>query len=87
METIKTRDAFNASTRQGPARAIRVILCSSHDYITFSGECRCAKPDELQRFAVVGTDYGWLHNAQGEKRIFHSARSAYRAAQTYRERE
>lgn len=81
MQTIANRDGI--SLREGPPRAVRLSLCSAHNYLTFSGECTCRYKSILFKFAVIGTPYGWLHSTSGDPRQWGSASGARTAAKRY----
>ena len=81
MQTIANREGLNV--RDGSPRAVRLSLCSGHDYMTFSGECNCKHKSILFRFAVIGTTYGWLHNASGDIRTWKSESGARAGAKRY----
>ncbi|WCD44249.1 hypothetical protein Lumi_110 [Xylophilus phage Lumi] len=59
-------------------QVIGLFLCHNHDYLTYSGECSCTQKKEVLKFAIVGTDYGWLHTTSGDPR-FWGSRSGARA--------
>jgi hypothetical protein len=83
MQTISRQEDID--TRANPPRPVRVLLCTKHDYLTFAGECDCRDASAVrERYAVAGTDYGWLHNSSGDIRFWSSASGARRAAKSYR---
>jgi hypothetical protein len=75
------RDTIDAD--KGAPRVVRVILCDNHGYLTYAGECGCSRQHDYQRFAVVGTSYGWLHNTAGDKRFWQSESGARHALKNY----
>ena len=83
MQTHTTRpDAFDVRT--GKPRAIRLIIRSDTDYLTFADERSDSRASNTKTiYAIVGCAYGWLHNSAGEIRFFNSASAAYRAARNY----
>ena len=82
MQLIKNRSGLNV--RGGYPRAVKLALCANHGgYFTFAGECACAEKSVVYKFAVIGTDYGWLHNTAGEVKTFLSESGARRAAKCY----
>jgi hypothetical protein len=76
------RDTINA--QEGAPRVVRVVLCDNHGYLTFAGECGCSIQHDYERYAVVGTSYGWLHNSAGDKRFWGSESGARRALNEYK---
>ena len=72
-------------TRPGPPRVVRVLLCRNHDYLTFAGTCDCHQSASYTKFAVIGTDYGWLRRTDGDPRFWLSASGARHALRRYRE--
>ena len=82
MQLIKNRNGLNV--RGGAPRAVKLALCANHGgYFTFAGECSCAEKAVVDKFAVIGTPYGWLHNTAGEVKTFLSGSGARRAAKGY----
>lgn len=82
MQFIENRKDLNV--RGGAPRAVKLTLCTNHGgYFTFAGECACAEKSVVYKFAVIGTDYGWLHNTAGEVKTFLSGSGARRAAKCY----
>lgn len=82
MQLIKNRNGLNV--RGGAPRAVKLALCANHGgYFTFAGECSCAEKAVVDKFAVIGTPYGWLHNTAGEVKTFLSGSGARRAAKCY----
>lgn len=79
MQTISNRDGVDI--RAGKPRVVKLALCANHGYLTFSGECQCIKANNYgyERFAIIGTQYGWLHNTAGDVRMFKSDRAARHA--------
>lgn len=75
------REAVDANN--GSPRVVRVVLCDNHGYLTFAGECGCSVQHDYDRYAVVGTSYGWLHNTSGDKRLWKSESGARHALKTY----
>ena len=67
------------------ATAARFDLCDNHPWMTYAAFCGCLTKAPVTRYGVVGTDYGFLHNASGGFRLWKSASSAYRAAKEYRD--
>lgn len=80
METITE---YPTDTRTGVPRAVRLILCNAHQYLTFHGECEHGEETAYTRYGVIGTGYGYLHNRAGGWRLWSSPSSAYRAAREY----
>jgi len=76
-----TRESVNAN--EGKTRVVRVVLCDNHGYLTFAGECGCSIQHDYERYAVVGTAYGWLHNTSGEKQFWKSESGARHALKEY----
>ena len=76
-----SRDTVNAN--DGQPRVVRVVRCDNHGYLTFAGECGCSIQHDYDRFAVVGTTYGWLHDSAGEKRFWKSESGARHALKEY----
>lgn len=68
----------------GTPRAIRIVLCNDHGYFTPVGTCGHDGTNTVTRYGVIGTDYGKLHNAAGDWRLWASASSSYRAARELR---
>lgn len=82
MQLIENRNDLNV--RGGVPRAVKLKLCANHGgYFTFAGECACVGKSVVYKFAVIGTDYGWLHNTAGEVKTFLSESGARRAAKCY----
>ena len=81
MQTIENRSKINV--RDGTPRAVRLSLCTNHEYLTLSGECSCVVKNLQYKYAVVGTMYGWLHNTSGDVRTWRSASAAKSAAERY----
>ena len=82
MQVIENRGGLNV--RAGTPRAVKLKLCTNHGgYITFAGECSCAEKPLAYKFAIIGTDYGWLHNTAGDVKTFLSESGARRAATRY----
>lgn len=81
METVKSRDGFDP--RVGPIRPIKLVLCSNHDYITYSGECSCGGKHNFIRYAVAGASYGYIHNTAGGIRTWKSASGARHGLKRY----
>lgn len=77
-----SRDSVDA--RNGSPRVARVVLCDNHGYLTFAGECGCSIIHDYERYAVVGTDYAWLHNAAGDIRFWKSESGARKALNQYK---
>lgn len=80
---METYTEYPAGTRTGAPRAARLILCNAHQYMTFHGDCEHGEETAHTRYAVIGTDYGHLHNTSGGWRLWNSPSSAYRAAREY----
>ena len=79
---IEHRNGLNV--RVGAPRAVKLTLCGNHGgYFTFAGECSCTEKAVVDKFAVIGTAYGWLHNTAGEVKTFLSESGARRAAKCY----
>lgn len=78
-----SRDTINAVTNIRPC-VIRVVLCDNHGHLTFAGDCACPKQHDFERFAVVGTTYGWLRNTAGDIRFFKSESGARGALKVYK---
>lgn len=76
-----SRDSVDATN--GKPRVVRLVLCDNHGYLTFAGECGCSVQHDYERFAVVGTSYGWLHNTAGDKRMWKSESGARHALKAY----
>ncbi len=78
-------NTINANTppgfsRTGTPRAAKVMLKAGACFLTFANP----ETDVVQiRYAVIGTDYGWLHNSAGDIRFWKSASGARRAAKQY----
>lgn len=81
LKPIYSREACKASV--GSPRVIRVVLCDNHGYLTFAGECGCSVTHDYERFAVVGTAYGWLHSKSGDIRFWKSESGARHALKQY----
>lgn len=77
-----SRDTIKAIDSNQPC-VIRVVLCDNHGYLTFAGDCGCSIQHDYERFAVVGTTYGWLHNAAGDVRFWKSESGARNALKNY----
>ncbi|QNR53946.1 hypothetical protein phiK7A1_158 [Pseudomonas phage phiK7A1] len=75
------REACDANS--GSPRVVRVVLCDNHGYLTFAGDCGCSIQHDYERFAIVGTTYGWLHNTAGDIRFFKSESGARHALKVY----
>lgn len=75
------REACDANN--GSPRVVRVVLCDNHGYLTFAGDCGCSIQHDYERFAIVGTTYGWLHNTAGDIRFFKSESGARHALKVY----
>lgn len=67
------------------ATAAQFDLCDNHPWLTFAAHCECTVKTPITRYGVVGTDYGFLHNASGGVKLWKSPSSAYRAAKAYRD--
>lgn len=78
-----SRDSVDATS--GAPRVVRIVLCDNHGYLTFAGECSCSVQHDYERFAVVGTTYGWLHNTAGDIRFWQSESGARHALKSYTE--
>lgn len=76
-----SRDSIQANS--GEPRVVRVVLCDNHGYLTFAGECGCSVQHDYERYAVVGTAYGWLHDSSGSKRFWNSESGARHALKQY----
>ena len=67
--------------REGKPRVVRILLCALSDYFTpFEGSDKALSSGEKvyrERWAIVGTDYGFLHNNAGERRLWSSYSGAY----------
>lgn len=61
----------------------RLTLCNNHDYLTHADTCQCGKAHHYAKFAVFGTDYGHLHNAAGDMRLWKTYSGAYAAMRKY----
>ena len=81
MQTIENRSEVNL--RDGIPRAVRLSLCTNHEYFTLSGECSCTSKNLQYKYAVTGTTYGWLHNTSGDVRTWRSASAVRAAAKRY----
>lgn len=82
MQVIENRGVVDV--RADAPRAVKLKLCTNHGgYFTFAGECSCAEKSLAYKFAIIGTDYGWLHNTSGGVKTFTSASVARRAASAY----
>jgi hypothetical protein len=70
-------------SRTGPPRIVKLALRTDTDYFTF------AKEGEPQRtaYAIVGTDYGFLHNTSGSIRLWKSYSGAYKKLRNYLENQ
>lgn len=77
-----SRDSIKAD--EGQPRVVRMVLCDNHGYLTFAGDCGCSIQHDYERFAVVGTTYGWLHSTAGDKRFWKSESGARHALKAYK---
>ena len=85
METIRDRtNEVITSLRAGLPRPVKITLCRNHDCMTFSGECSCTNGREKTLYAVIGTDYGFLHTSAGDVHTWTAPGGAYRAARAYK---
>lgn len=76
---------FDRSAMQADSpKVVRLVLCDNHGYLTYAGECSCSAPHDYERFAVVGTTYGYLRSTAGDIRLFKSESSARRALANWR---
>jgi hypothetical protein len=72
-------------THEGEPRAARMSLCGGHHYFeTYSSKCTRCEATPRILYCVIGTDYGFLHNAFGDVRTWKSASGARRAAKRYK---
>ena len=72
-----SRDTINA--REGEPRVVACLLRTDSAHLSFAGEGEnCRLNDTRVRFAIVGTDYGWLHNSMGDYRFWSSYSAARR---------
>lgn len=81
MQVIDNREGLNV--REGKPRAVCLSLCTKHDYLTFSGECSCTVKHIKYRYAIIGTDYGWLHDTAGDTKMWDNASFAKSAIRRY----
>lgn len=84
MQTL-TSHPNGVETRTGEPRAVRLILCDEHQWLTFRDDCGHNGRMTKTLYGVIGTEYGKLHDALGGWKLWKSPSSAYRAARAYRE--
>ena len=65
-------------------KVVRLVLCDNHGYLTYAGQCACSVQHDYERFAIVGTSYGWLHTSSGDIRLFKSESRARAALKHYK---
>ena len=82
METLTN---YPTDTYRGTPRAVRLILCELHDYLTFSRDCSHTDlVHTSQYYGIIGSDYGHLHNTSGGWRLWKSPSPAYAMARQLR---
>ncbi len=65
--------------REGEPRVIAVRIRTDTPFLTFAGEREgSTAANTVVRYAIVGTDYGWLHTSAGDKRFWRSRSGAAR---------
>jgi hypothetical protein len=77
------RQFDRTALRATAPKVARLVLCDNHGYLTYAGECSCSVQHDFERFLVVGTTYGVLHNTAGDMRLFKSESAARRALKSY----
>jgi len=61
----ETRETVNA--REGEPRVVCVRLRTDTPFLTFAGDREGSNLNNTRiYYAIVGTDYGWLHNTAGD---------------------
>lgn len=78
MKTIEEQNTLTQPT------VVQVDLCLNHPYYTLASVCHCKEKLVITRYAVAGTDYGYLHTTGGSMRLWKSKSGAYKAAANYR---
>jgi len=71
------------TTRPNPwvskPRVVACMLRTDTAYLTFADERPDSGPHNTRiRFAMIGGNYGWLHNSAGDIRFWGSRSGAYR---------
>lgn len=80
-------DATHANPRDfDQPTAVKLQLCDNHTYRTYMGDCDCETPSPVTRYAVFGTDYGYVHTTTGTMRLWNNPTSAYAMAHNLRPR-
>ena len=76
MITYRTRSEVDP--RVGEPRVVCCLLRTDRQFLTFADDCEGEATDSntRKRWAVCGTDYGWLHNCAGEIRWWDSRSEA-----------
>ena len=70
--------------RSGKPRAIRLVIRNDTDFLTLAGDRPDGNASNTKTvYAMIGGNYGWLHDSAGNIRFFKSASSAYRVAREY----
>lgn len=77
-------DRKSVDSSNGSPRVVRIMLCKNHGgYLTFAGECSCSSHYDYEKYAVVGTAYGWMHDSGGNIRLWNSESGARHALKAY----
>lgn len=77
--TYRSWDDFREA-RKGEPRVVRLLLCARSNYLTpIEGTKVLYDGEKVYRefWAIVGTDYGFLHNNAGEYRLWSSYSGAH----------
>jgi len=76
-----SRATINA--REGSPRVVACLLRQDSQFLTFADDSESASVNPMcVKYAIVGCDYGWLHNTAGDIRFW----SSYSAAQRFLKR-
>ena len=64
---------------EGKARVVKCLLRTDTTYLTFADERPDSGPHNTRvRYAMIGGNYGWLHNSSGDIRFWNSYSGARR---------
>lgn len=76
MTIYRTRSAVDP--RASRPRVVCCLLRTDRQFLTFADDCEGEATDSntRKRWAICGTDYGWLHNSAGEIRWWGSRSDA-----------
>lgn len=72
--------------RKGQPRVAKMVLCSNWihgGFITYAKLCKCREEFNYNRYAVIGTNYGFLHTTSGDIATWKTASGARHAAKRY----